>query len=716
MNCRDDPDPVGIRPIFDGLLDDDSFPRAGAALAANSALLTVAADNALAALLAEAQQRGDNDRATAISQYRAFVARCRRIGLAAVFPPGHPAIDPTVVSAVAADMRAADDAEESYDITGDFDSLTAAAAAWRRIMTHPSLASAYPGLRAALLNNAGGILLRRYWAAGSRADLADALETLQVAVALTPPRAQSIVGRLCNLGLAIREVYRQGGDDSELERAIGAFERAAEVADMRQHAVPTALTNLALGLQDRYLRSGNSEDLGRAISCCEQACRSAQTGAQVMLGDLLRRRYASTGERPDLERAVALLRSALQATPDRSPERPRRLVDLGIALLDEHAESGDPSDLSAALRLFAEAVQAIPMTSPDRPGCLVHRSLAFHRRYQLTGAVDDLERAVDGLDEAVRTTGAGCVDWADWTVNLAAALQERARRTGSPEDLDRAISILEAASVAESGAFDDKYAAMNDLGNALRDRYHATGSRPDLDRAVLVLRAAVAAAPPGTAQSATLLANLGAMQRDRYALTRSRDDLDEAIIRLRAAVENSPPGHADRPRRLFAFALAARDHYDLSRQAADLDTAVDAYRRGCADGVTGDPASTLVAAQEWGAWATARHNWTEAATAYRAAIAAELAVVQAQVIREHKETWLRDTDGLASCAAYASAMAHQLPAAVAAAEAGRAAILSEALQRDHLDLRRLAGHRPDLAARYLRAGNCLRRAQQQRPR
>jgi hypothetical protein len=120
----------------------------------------------------------------------------------------------------------------------------------------------------------------------------------------------------------------------------------------------------------------------------------------------------------------------------------------------------------------------------------------------------------------------------------------------------------------------------------------------------------------------------------------------------------------------------------------------------------------VTAAQEWGAWATARRSWPEAADAYRTAIAAMLAVVQAQVIREHKENWLRDGAGLPGRAAYASAMAHQLPAAVAAAEAGRAAILTEALQRDHLDLRKLAGQRPDLADRFARAASRLQAVQQ----
>jgi hypothetical protein len=110
-----------------------------------------------------------------------------------------------------------------------------------------------------------------------------------------------------------------------------------------------------------------------------------------------------------------------------------------------------------------------------------------------------------------------------------------------------------------------------------------------------------------------------------------------------------------------------------------------------------------------------RRSWAEAAAAFGTAIDAMLAVVRAQVIREHKENWLRDTAGLTGRAAYATAMARQLPAAVAAAEAGRAAILAETLDAGELDLRRLAGDRPDLADRYSRAATHLRLAQDRRP-
>ena len=108
-----------LRALIEALLEDDSFPRAGATLAANPALLTVDADDIMADLLAQEEapeeRRGDGNRATMVRQFRAFAGRCRDAGLAAVFPPGQPVIDPAVVACVSADMAAADDAEQGYD-------------------------------------------------------------------------------------------------------------------------------------------------------------------------------------------------------------------------------------------------------------------------------------------------------------------------------------------------------------------------------------------------------------------------------------------------------------------------------------------------------------------------------------------------------------------------------------------------------------------------
>src|SRR6202021_280189 len=112
LSERDDSTVPELRVLIEDLLEESSFPRAGATLAANPVLLTPVADDALADLLGQETQRGDGDRAMMIGQLRAFVGRVRTNGLAAVFLADHPAIDPVVVAALSDDLRAADDAEQ----------------------------------------------------------------------------------------------------------------------------------------------------------------------------------------------------------------------------------------------------------------------------------------------------------------------------------------------------------------------------------------------------------------------------------------------------------------------------------------------------------------------------------------------------------------------------------------------------------------------------
>lgn len=677
------------------LLEHDSFPRAGRALRERPALLSEAADRVFDALAADARRCP----AAAVEQLQRFVRRCRRSGLDAVFPSGRPEIDPQMVTIVAADMAEANRSEAVFDRSGDSMALSRAAAAWRRIVGEPRLTSAYPGLRAALLTNAGGVLLRRYWTLGEPADLDDALRLLAEAEELTPASSPARAHRLANLALAFRELHLRTGDAGALHRAVDVLRAAAGTPLARSGAAADVLTNLALTLRDRFVLAGDPDDLNEAIEHAERACRDATSvGPQVMLGDLLGLRHRTTGEPADLDRSAALLTDAVARTEAGSPERPRRLVDLSVALLDRHALRGDPADLVAAVRSCDEAVATMPTASPDRPACLAQRANALYRRYESAGRLDDLDQAVATLEQAIETAQPGEVAVAGWRVNLGAVLQRRVGRTADPADLDRAIELFETA-VREGGIAEDRFAAVTNLGNASRDRARRTGSTADIDRAVEMLRTALTMTPEGSRQHASTLTNLGAALRDRFTITGSRADLDEALARLARAVEQTEAGDVDEPRRLFALAQAADDRTMLGSDEHVL-LGIDAYRRGCAVGVVTDPESTLRAALDWAGWATTRRAWAEAASAYAAAIDAATALVARQIVREHQESWLRAAGGLPSAAAYAAVAADAPADAVVALERGRAAILAETLGRDRTDLDGLRQAAPSLAARY----------------
>jgi tetratricopeptide (TPR) repeat protein len=706
---------ASLRSLLGEYLDHDSFPRAEQQLRAAPELLGTAVDRILLTEISTAERHQESATVARLRQHRAFLRRCRTEGLDRVFLPGSRDIDPAVVADIREALSTADAAESRFDRTAAPEALREAGAMWRSIVAHPALSAAYPALRAAVLNDAGGVLLRCAWVDAAEDDLASAVRAFEQAVVLTPPGSPLMAGRLANLGIGTRECYRRTSDPSALQEALRVL-RAAVTSPGEQGQL-AARSNLALCLEDLYLRDGDVTHLDEAISGCESALGSPRvegavhTDLLVQLGNMLRRRFDADADVVDLEGAVTSLQEAVDGTADASPHRPRRLVDLGIALLDRNAVRGDPEDLARAMELMAEANRTIAPRSSDRPGCLAHLGLGHYRRYEVVGTLDDLDLAVALLDEAVRLTAGRGVDAAAWGADLASVLRERARLSGDGDELDRAVHALRTSISAAAPASPQRPAYLTDLGNLLRDRYGASGDLGDLDIAVVLLEQAVGSMPPSSTNHGTTVANLGAALRDRYLATHSVTDLNRGVALLREAAASRLPNETDRPRRLCAFAMALADRYDLSGDTEDRRKAQAAFAEGCAVGLHTDPEASLQAGDRWGSWAAAKGWWDQAATAYGAAMTALLTAVGVQVVREHKESWLMRGASLSARAAQALAAVGRLPDAVRDLEAGRGVLLSETLDRDHADLRGLAEEHGDLAARYQRSVQRLRALQ-----
>jgi len=133
----------------------------------------------------------------------------------------------------------------------------------------------------------------------------------------------------------------------------------------------------------------------------------------------------------------------------------------------------------------------------------------------------------------------------------------------------------------------------------------------------------------------------------------------------------------------------------------DAERAQEAYRSATTTGLERLPEQAIGSARNWGAWATARESFAEAAEALGYGLQALEQLFQVQVTRLQKETWLRDSQEMSVQAAYALARTGDLVGASTALERGRGLLLSEALQRDRAELGRLADMgRSDLQERY----------------
>lgn len=689
------------------LLAIDFYPRTGAVLAGDPRLLSGAARGTLDDLVAEAGRGELPFTVELVVQHRSFLLRCSPRTLPAVFPMGDETVDPQVVAAVRVELERAWAAGAAYTERGAAEDLGAADRAWQQVVAAPALSSAYPDLRAALLNDAAGTALRWFWHAGTPADLDRAGGLYQGALDLTPPNSARRVDRLGNLAMVRREVHLRSGDEDALTDAELLLREASALVERSRGQLPgtEVLTNLALVLRDRYLLSRDQDVLEAAIDAALRASKATgATGPQIMLGDLLTLRHQVTGQLDELDQAVTLLARALDRVPGGAPERPRAVVDLAVALSERHEVLGAPADLDAAVQLIEDARALLPSTAPDLLSADAQLAVMRYRRFESSGRLDDLDQAADLLSAVLAAPGAE-VAVPTWQANLAAVLIQRSRRTGNPTDLDRAVEIFVGLAAGGSTST-DRYAVLNNLGNALRDRSRREPDGTDLDRSVTFLREAIELCADGSTRLAATLANLGVALHDRAMFTREPADLREALEVTERALRIDADD-ADLARRWFARALVAQTATN-NGWTAGHEATIDAYREGCRIGMIADPESTLIAAQDWGGWATARRDWALASEAYPIALDAIDALVARQVVRDHQEAWLRATPGLAERAAWAAEAAGRPGDAVLALERTRARLLSEAMQRDRADLARLGRLRPDLEQRYRLAVAALR--------
>jgi hypothetical protein len=375
-------------------------------------------------------------------------------------------------------------------------------------------------------------------------------------------------------------------------------------------------------------------------------------------------RYRATGDEQDLDRAIGLFERDETATPD-DPEHYVQLSCLAIALIVRYQRTGDLTDLDSALGRLREVLGLLPEHSANRLSTLTNLAMALRERYVLLSDSADLDQAVGMFEQVVAEEPEHAAAHAGHLGNLAMGLIARWRSpSGNADDRDAAIQAWEKAARLTETDSEQHMRFVANLGGALAEQAGDTaydGQADDVTRAVDMLESVVGATPRGTPEWTGRMGNLAAAFRIR-----------------------SQQSAAD----------------------SDIDQAVDAYRLACSSGLEAAPGNALQLSQVWAAWAITRQAWPEAGEAAGYGLDAMRYLFRVQLGRREKETWLRQSRELASLAAYAAAAAGDVRTAAAAAEAGRALLMSEVLDLSAVDVRSLTvnGHEA-LADRYRSAAD-----------
>jgi hypothetical protein len=205
------------------------------------------------------------------------------------------------------------------------------------------------------------------------------------------------------------------------------------------------------------------------------------------------------------------------------------------------------------------------------------------------------------------------------------------------------------------------------------------------------------------------LGNLANAYRHRFRRAHDPGDLDAAVDAYAAALEletmievyeQEVVGSTASP--LIAPALANLARSLLQRDGPGDHARADALLDRIAASLEAtDPESALFAAREWAEADAGHGRWDRAAEAYQLAQDAADELFRVQIGRRHREARLTPSGSLGARAALACVRAVRPRMAALALERSRAQLLSDALERDRLDLDALRGlGRQDLVERY----------------
>ncbi|MFE4415765.1 CHAT domain-containing protein [Streptomyces sp. NPDC056821] len=465
---------------------------------------------------------------------------------------------------------------------------------------------------------------------------------------------------------------------------------------------------LITALQLRSEQSGDRADLDRAIARLRWAVQERTAPAYLdqarrTLGAALYQRGSQDDNTAELDEAIALLRAGIDSSRPNHPGLPARWALLADACYSRHLAGPDLATLSEAIAAVRTAI--LVGRSLGHRTRVVHLTLLsdmLRERYERVSDTDSLHESVAVAHEAVALASGDPKLLHSARPALGRALMVRFRHDGRLGHILDAVTVLREQLVAieaEPGP-SREHGARKDLAVALLLSYRAhdelQGEAADpapLQEAIGLLCQALA--DPATSQRATVLNNLGAALATWHGRPDTPDALDEVIDAYRRAVAEPdlPAGHVNSLHNL-AHALAQRSRERGDRAA--LREAIGVMRTSVsAPGATTD--QRIADATQWAEWAASTREWPEAVDGYRAAIARLPELVPVHLRPADQERLLAGRFKLASDAAAAALEAGHPETALELLEHGRSVLLSAALDADRV-LTELSSTAPQLVA------------------
>ncbi|KAK7061238.1 CHAT domain-containing protein [Favolaschia claudopus] len=615
-----------------------------------------------------------------------------------------------------------------------------------------------PLYQAHIFNCLSTALLNRFEISGIQADIDGAVTHFQEALELVPDENRNKPVLYDNLCEAFTRRFIHFKVLLDADGAVQMAENALDLTPDGHRQEPIRVDALGRSLSRRYDASGDPVDAQRAIAAAENALRMVTAvhpdyvEFHMNLAITLHRRFIRLDNMPDLERAIALLRSVKSDTRNAGMHR-KILGKLGLFLVSKYNRN-ESADVAEAIAVLEETVALTPDADEDSNEHLDYLATAYKARFQRLGDIGDIDNSISFLSSCLEQPHAVLANYQSHKENLGSVLILRFQAIGGIRDVDRAIKLLsEVVASTEMHKMQDELGPLTNLGIAHLLRYMQTqrsgdieaavscfenvikatqdSSHPmrhffvnnlalalnrrfdqvgdlqpgDVDRAIALFEEAIQLCPDDQLRRAAYLNNLVVSALLRFRRDHDSSDIDKALVAGTESVRLTPAEHVDYSSHQFNLGRAWLTRSRESEgERTMLDTAVQCFS-SAALASNSPPRMKFGAASEWSrcAWADKHESLLEACK-----IALELLPQVAWLGLPFSDRLeeLVQTGNIVNAAAATSIDHGANETAVEWLEQGRSIVWGQILQlRSPMD--ELREIRPDLAARFRELSSAL---------
>jgi CHAT domain-containing protein len=547
-----------------------------------------------------------------------------------------------------------------------------------------------------ILNNLSNALRIRYEHTGSIEDLQQTIKIARQIVEKTLSNSPNLANYLTILGDELILYYNITGDIESLEELINVSQQAVQITPEDSPYLASYLNNLGISFSLLYEYSGNYEDLEQAVIFCKQAMQKSLKNSKDLpkylnnLGHVLSDQYEKTGIFEYLQRSINAYKQAIQKISlESAQDLASYLSNLSGVLYELYEHTGKSEDIEESIEACEKALEIADSNDYDLPRYFHNLGIAVTTLYERTGSLTSLHRGIEAFEQAVASTPSTSPDLSLYLSNLGGGLFNSYEHTGVLEYLKRAKNIYERAVQITHHNSPSLPMFFNNLGNILNALYDETEELEYLQQSADIYTQAVEKTPENSPDLSIYLNNLGIVLNDIYVYTRKIELLHKSIEVCKQAVRKTPKTAPHLASFLNNLSLSFCNLYLYTKDEKILKQSILTYKNASVIGLNTAIKSGLKSAISWLKWAFTRESWQELEQAYSYTQQASEQLFKIQLFRSDKEIWLKETQGIASKAAYAFAKNNKLEQAVVALESGLARLLSEALARDRANLEQL---------------------------